>query len=212
MISKSVEFNVPAWFVSIDLKKAFDKVEHGALFTALRAANIDPEYISLLQLLYKEQHGNVGGNRFKISRGVRQGDVLSALLFYTALESAIREWKMVLTTERFCVCNENNAERLTNVRYADDLIFFAKSLEEATYMTELLVTILRRYGLELNTMKTKILTTTEVGDEPVYCITDCGSIEIVSKQGKHKYLGRCFTGDVRIRSKAAIDHRIACVG
>ena len=210
MISKSIEFNVPAWFVSIDLKKAFDKVEHGALFTALRAANIDSEYISLLQLLYKEQHGNVGGNRFRISRGVRQGDVLSALLFNTALESAIREWKTMLTTEGFCLCEGNNAERLTNIRYADDLILFAKSLEEATYMTEVLVIILRRYGLELNTTKTKILTTTEVGDEAVHCITDCGSIEIVSKHGKHKYLGRCFTGDLRTRSKAAIDYRISC--
>ena len=51
---------------------------------------------------------------------------------------------------------------------------------------------------------------TEVGDEAVYCVTDCGSIEIVSNFEKRKYLGRCVTGDLRTRSKAAIDHRISC--
>ena len=36
MISKSFEWNFPLWVVSIDMRKAFDRVEHKALFAAMR--------------------------------------------------------------------------------------------------------------------------------------------------------------------------------
>ena len=48
MISKGIEFNIPVWIISIDLKKAFDRVEHAALFQALFDQQVDLEYIALL--------------------------------------------------------------------------------------------------------------------------------------------------------------------
>ena len=90
MLSKGVEYNVPMWVVSIDLKKAFDRVDHTALFHALRQ-QMDTEYVDLLENLYETQYGNVGSHRFPISRGVRQGDVLSPILFNAVLEHAMRK-------------------------------------------------------------------------------------------------------------------------
>ena len=95
MISTGIEFNVPVWIISIDLKKAFDRIEHHALFRALREQEMDPEIIALLERLYSDQHGAVGNYRFRISRGVRRGDVV--------LEHAIRKWKTSLLTEGFAL-------------------------------------------------------------------------------------------------------------
>ena len=115
-----------------------------------------------------------------------------------------------LTSHGFCLHPDNEHERLTNVRYADDILLFAKSLEEGVHMVELLAEVFREFGLELNASKTKILSTEHVEDTTVYCITDCGEIEILAKRQKQKYLGRLFTGDIRNRGKVAVDHRICC--
>ena len=108
LISKSIEFNTDLWLVSVDLRKAFDRVEQAALFTALQRQGLPVSYIKLLHAVYKGQRGVVGGDRtFPITRGVRQGDVLSPLLFNCVLEDAMREWKksceiMVLRSVLIC--------------------------------------------------------------------------------------------------------------
>ena len=72
---------MPAWFISIDLRKAFDRVEQAALFRSLREQNVDDGYICLLRVLYEEQQGIVGeSHAFSITCGARQGDVLSPIL------------------------------------------------------------------------------------------------------------------------------------
>ena len=49
--------------------------------------------------------------------GVRQGDVISPILFNAGLEHAMRKWKAKLV-------HHGHGSRLTNIRYADDLLFF----------------------------------------------------------------------------------------
>ena len=44
MLSKGIKFNVPVWVLTIDLKKASDRVDHTALFRALKH-QMDPEYV-----------------------------------------------------------------------------------------------------------------------------------------------------------------------
>ena len=142
MIAKGIEYNIPVWIVSIDLKKAFDRINHEALFKALADQNLDDEHIALLQCLYKHQRGIVGEYDFDIIRGVRQGDVLSPLLFNAVLEHAIVKWKQQLSDEGFALIPNWTVSRLTNIRYADDLLLFGQSLDEAVSMLEKLASIL----------------------------------------------------------------------
>lgn len=46
--------------------------------------------------------------------------------------------------------------RITNTNYVGDVMFFAKSLEEAIEMVWLLIVGFAKFGLDLNTPKTKI--------------------------------------------------------
>ena len=210
MIAKGIEYNIPVWIVSIDLKKVFDRINHEALFKALADQNLDDEHIALLQCLYKHQRGIVGEYDFPIIRGVRQGDVLSPLLFNAVLEHAIVKWKQQLSDEGFALIPNWTVSRLTNIRYADDLLLFGQSLDEAVSMLEKLASILQSYGLELNMKKTKIMSTSCPRETTTVCITEYGPVDILGSIDRHKYLGRCFCGDLKIRGKSVVDHRLSC--
>lgn len=96
---KVLEWNIPLWMASLDLKKAFDRIEHGALFTALQSQGVGHSYQTWLVALYSQQSGSVNGSTpFVINRGVKQGDVISPLLFNAGLEMAIARWKLRLAT------------------------------------------------------------------------------------------------------------------
>ena len=119
----------------------------------------------------------MGEHKFRIGRGVRQGDILSPLLFNAVLEHAMRKWKRKLRSHGFQLHPDNDEERLTNVRYADDILLFGKSMKEVTIMLEILVSVLQDYGLALNVQKTKLFSTEVAGNVPCYCDTNCGMIE-----------------------------------
>ena len=65
------------------------------------------------------------------------------------------EWRVSLRDEKIFIVH--GLVRLTNTRYADDRLLYAKSFEEFVSMTERLMITLQRIGLTLNIQKTKIL-------------------------------------------------------
>ena len=124
---------MPLWFASLDLRQAFDRVNWQPLFESLHDMGLGVEYQHLLALLYDNQQGVLRkGEAFKISRGVRQGDVLSPLLFNGALDVVIKRWKRHLRNNGIKLQPGPDSERLTNVHFADDLVIYAASLPELT--------------------------------------------------------------------------------
>ena len=70
----------------MDMSKAFDLVRHGLLFRKLLEAGIPPIILRLLLFIYVNQFANVKWNNsvseiFSLSNGVRQGGVISAILY-----------------------------------------------------------------------------------------------------------------------------------
>ena len=70
----------------MDMTKAFDNVKHSILFRKLLTKGLPPIVICLLIYIYKVQVANVKWNRqcsdtFHIKNGVKQGSVLSAILY-----------------------------------------------------------------------------------------------------------------------------------
>ena len=153
LCNKSLEWNLPLWFASLDLTKAFDRAEYGPLFEALLEQGVPKPYCALLWKLYQNQSGKLQqGHGFSIQRGVRQGDVISPILFNAVLESAMRKWKRKLLASHGLVIA---GEKITNIRYADDLMLYAQSLQDLKDMTALLITELGAMGLQLNASKQK---------------------------------------------------------
>ena len=77
--------------IALDQEKAYDKITHRYLWMTLRKFNIPESFICSVKTLYENAETCVMVNGclskpFKITRGVRQGDPLSCLLFDLAIE------------------------------------------------------------------------------------------------------------------------------
>ena len=77
--------------IFLDQEKAFDRVDHGFLFKTLKAFGLGPNFINWVKVLYKDIQSmvKVNGSLTKpinITRGVRQGCPLSALLYILVAE------------------------------------------------------------------------------------------------------------------------------
>ena len=82
------------------IKKTFDIIDHKALLHGLRDHGVAEPYIRLLGKLYTDQHASVNdSSTFPITRDVKQGDVLSAILFNCVLHIAFEKWKQILLHE-----------------------------------------------------------------------------------------------------------------
>ena len=70
----------------MDCTKAFDTVQHSKLFQKLVDAGLPSIIIRLLISIYQDQEANVRwrsgvSDNFKIKNGVRQGAILSPIIF-----------------------------------------------------------------------------------------------------------------------------------
>ena len=138
--------------------------------------------------------------------------MLSPLLFNAGLEQAIKRWKQRLCDHGLKLTN-NDDERLTHVRFADDLIIYASTMNELTDMLDMLADEFKIMGLELNGSKSKIFSTDPnvfANDNPSYVNTADDMIEIVRANQTHKYLGTSLQGDLRLRGKSNLAYRLKC--
>jgi hypothetical protein len=77
--------------IALDQEKAYDKIQHLYLFDTLESFQIPQIFINTIKHLYKSAYIHVVINEFmnepfKVTRGVRQSDPLSCLLFDLAIE------------------------------------------------------------------------------------------------------------------------------
>lgn len=77
--------------IGLDQEKAYDKVCHDYLWKTLAKYNIPNCFIKTVKSLYENARtvviiNGVTSAPFNVSRGVRQGDPLSCLLFNIAIE------------------------------------------------------------------------------------------------------------------------------
>ena len=87
--------NVAANHIAIDLSKAFDKVNHNALYIKLMERHIPVELLNTLFSLFSYcwtciKWKNVSSSFFNIAFGVRQGSVLSPRMFSLYINDVVQ--------------------------------------------------------------------------------------------------------------------------
>ena len=141
--------------LTLDFEKAFDKLEWDAIYAALQKFNVGPKFLKLIKILYTEPvscsiNSGYWTKFYPLTRGVHQGDPLSALIFATTIE--ILGIKLRINPEIKGVSLKSYEIR--NYHYADDLWL---ALDPTTKNIDAVLNELERFknfsGLTINYQK-----------------------------------------------------------
>ncbi len=126
-------------FLSIDQEKAFDRVDHGYLFSALSSFGFGERFISWVKLLYRDVSVlvKVGGGlsaSVPVKRGIRQGCSLSGQLYSIAIEPLLRRIRRDL--KGFSIPNDVNCNKIVLSAYADDVTVFINGQDDVINLTK----------------------------------------------------------------------------
>lgn len=133
--------------VEIDFANCFNSIPHRKLMKVIGKRITDRRFKGLIGRFLK-----VGIlNQLKVitesKTGTPQGSIMSPILANVYLHEMLDKWFLE---------NYTNTSNVI-IRYADDAIFLFEKAKEAKHMKEALEGQVRKYGLELNQEKTKVI-------------------------------------------------------
>lgn len=157
LIQRARDVDCDVYVCFLDFEKAFDKVKHSKLMNILEGIRIDSAERRIIENLYWQQRASIKvegrfSEEIEIQRGVRQGCVLSPLLFNIYSEKLFEE-----AIDNLSEGISINGININNIRYADDTVLLADSAEGLQAIIDRVVTISKEYGLTLNAKKTKTM-------------------------------------------------------
>ena len=141
LLERAAEWNVDIWLALVDFEKAFDSVEHDALWQVLERQGINDAYVRLLRKLYEDQQATVlvgkESKSFALERGVKQGDPISGLLFIAVMQEICANLKSRWTRlnsrrkgHYYGIVVDSAGAPLLELRFADDVMLIASSKQD----------------------------------------------------------------------------------
>ena len=178
----------------VDYEKAFDRIQWVTLMDILRKVGVDYRDRRMIWELYMNQSaevmvGNETSEQANIGRGVRQGGLLSTILY-----NIYAEFMLVEALEG-CEDGVNvGGERIAAVRYADDQAMISSTNTGLQRIMDRLVEVGERYGMKINKPKTKVLRITKMLNRSITIYIDGETLVQVKS---FSYLGSIITEDGR---------------
>lgn len=145
--------------IALDQEKAYDKIAHPYLWTVLQKFNFPDHFINIVRSLYEHAETSVLINGFcnphyQVTRGVRQGDPLSCLLFDLVIEPlAEMLWRSNITGFQA----PGITYRVVVTMFADDTTVYLRSTDEFDTLQSILTKWCTASGAKFNISKTEII-------------------------------------------------------
>ncbi len=148
------------YIISVDLEKAFDRVEHKYLIDVMGRFGFGENFLNWIKCLYKDITSCVKVNGFltedfKITRSIRQGCPMSALLYTIVSEAlglAIDQEKNI---KGIWIKGTESEHKV--FQYADDTTLIVKDIKSIDKAMEVLERYCKGTGAKINTEKTKYM-------------------------------------------------------
>ena len=168
----------------LDASKAFDRVDYIKLFKKLLKRGMCPLTVRLLLNMYTKQKLQVKWNdcisaKFEVTNGVRQGSVLSPLLFSVYIDELLEKLK---ASKIGCHIGHHYVGALG---YADDIILLCPSLAGLKKMVKICEDYAKEHSILFNGSKSKYLVFGDYEYNPTLIVNN----EIVSKCESALHLG-----------------------
>ena len=145
--------------ILIDFQKAFDSVEWEFIFQTLEKFNFGPNFIQWIKLLYKNPKAIVKNNgwlsnEFSLSRGIRQGCPVSALLFILVVE--VMAINLKDNSNLKGITTEYGRTNIKNIisQFADDSTLYLKNEKQIDLAFQLITEFGKYAGPTINVSKT----------------------------------------------------------
>ena len=145
------------YILTIDQEKAFDRVDRNFLFEVMKKMNFGSKILSWINSIYFDTQSSTQINghisvRFPITRGVRQGCPLSAIL-YSLLAETLGEEIRNSKKLHGIVLPGNKEIKIT--QYADDTTIYLSEKTQLKHFFEILKRFEKATGSKVNEDKTK---------------------------------------------------------
>ena len=176
----------------LDLQKAFDSVSTHTILRVARRAGLPEKLLTYLGEVYTSTSVQVVDALVTPTRGVRQGDPLSPLLFNLVIQEILENSRPDLSIRLF-------GEDVPFLAYADDVFLFAASADDLRLKTDAFAQAAQKAGLRINLEKSFVLVRPPndpriIGSSPLP-VAGGGEIRALSPSEAFNYLGVRFTPD-----------------
>ena len=160
IVEQSIEWQSPLYTCFVDFEKAFDSVDREAIWNILLHYGVPSKFVDIIRRFYdgfscQVIHNGRLSDGFEISSGVRQGCLLSPLLFLVVLDWVTRTaYSKAKKGIQWTIMT-----RLEDLEFADDLALLSHRLLDMQEKITALEETAQKVGLKISQEKTKVMRT-----------------------------------------------------
>ena len=154
IVEKHWEYRKDLVMTFIDLEKAYDSVPRDRVWESLKQKDIGEEIIQMIKAMYsncsscvKTQVGRTGW--FDIENGLKQGSVLSPLLFILVMDDMLKA-----TKEAYI------GTRMNIILFADDILIWGENEKVVQEKLDVLKENIEKWGMKISVEKSKTMVMT----------------------------------------------------
>ena len=199
IVEQCKELNSRLCLLFVDFKCAFDRVDQKRMWEVLPQYGIPAKLVGIIKELYRDAnlkivHRGKIGPEIKVGSGVKQGCILSPLLFNIVLDYTMRLAKSKTASKSMGI-HWNTFNRLTDLDYADDIVCLSETMSDMKTFLDNLVTCANDVGLKINVGKTKLMRM----NQPMSTRSSVQGLhidgEVIEEVDKFVYLGSIISKD-----------------
>ncbi|GFS19314.1 reverse transcriptase-like protein [Elysia marginata] len=186
LCEKTIEYDNERHLIFVDLEKAFDRVDRNKLWKVLECYGIHGQLLDSVRAIYKNSQSAVRTasgltNWFPVTSGVRQGCVLSPLLF-------------IIYMDRITQAANPDPECLNELLFADDQALFSPDKDTLQEHINQLNRQCEAHGMRINIKKTEAIIISRNETTTAFNIEGNALLNAT----EFKYLGSFFTKNGRL--------------